>query len=79
MLCSNTSLIFRFIIQYAHMKEAIIVSNDNYRDLLIEKPEWQSTIEYRLLMYTWVEDLLIFPEDPLGRKGPPLSDFLKFT
>ena len=29
-------------------------------------------------MYTFVGDMLMFPEDPLGKKGPRLDEFLKF-
>lgn len=68
----------RYIIQYAAACEGIVVSSDNYRDLLTEKPEWRQTIEKRLLMPTWVGDVLMFPQDPLGRNGPSLDCFLRF-
>lgn len=68
----------RYIIQYAAACEGIVVSNDNYRDLFLERIEWRTTIERRLLMPTWVGDVLMFPEDPLGRHGPSLSQFLRF-
>ncbi|KAF5307191.1 hypothetical protein FQR65_LT00707 [Abscondita terminalis] len=68
----------RYIIQYATACEGIVVSNDNFRDLFLEKPEWRETIEKRLLMPTWVGDVLMFPEDPLGRNGPNLNSFLRF-
>ncbi|KAK5647478.1 hypothetical protein RI129_002370 [Pyrocoelia pectoralis] len=68
----------RYIIQYAAACEGIVVSSDNYRDLFLERIEWRTTIERRLLMPTWVGDMLMFPEDPLGRHGPHLSEFLKF-
>ena len=35
----------RFILNAAHFHNAIIVSNDNYRDLLGEKAEWRSLVE----------------------------------
>ena len=38
----------RFILTAAHFHNAIIVSNDNYRDLLDEKPEWRRLVETRL-------------------------------
>ncbi|XP_054287306.1 NEDD4-binding protein 1-like [Macrosteles quadrilineatus] len=68
----------RYIVQYAAEFGGVIVSTDNYRDLLNENPSWRETIENRLLMFTWVDDLLMFPQDPLGRNGPSLDDFLKF-
>lgn len=68
----------RFIVQTAAELGGIIVSTDNYRDLLAENESWRETIEQRLLMFTWVGDMLLFPNDPLGRNGPHLQDFLRF-
>ncbi|XP_026479566.1 endoribonuclease rege-1-like [Ctenocephalides felis] len=68
----------RYIIQTAAEFEGVIVSNDNYRDLLYENPAWTKTIEERLLMFTWVQNFLMFPMDPLGRHGPRLEAFLRF-
>lgn len=69
---------FRYIIQYASIHEGIVVSSDNYRDLYKENISWHSTIEYRLLVPTWVDNTIMFPPDPLGRHGPSLNNFLKF-
>ncbi|PNF31570.1 hypothetical protein B7P43_G00760 [Cryptotermes secundus] len=68
----------RYIVQYAAECGGVIVSTDNYRDLLRENPAWRETIETRLLMFTWVGDILMFPQDPLGRNGPDLERFLRF-
>jgi ribonuclease ZC3H12 len=69
----------RYVIQCAAAIGGVIVSNDNFRDLLKEEPAWRNIIETRLLQFTWVTaDLLIFPQDPLGRNGPPLHAFLRF-
>jgi len=68
----------RFIVEYAANNGGIIVTRDNYRDLLKENPEWTETINQRLLLYTWVDDTIMFPHDPLGRHGPSLKDFLSF-
>jgi len=73
-----TSYDDRFIIEYAHGHGGVIVSRDNYRDILEEKPEWREPIEERLLMPTWVGDTIMFPSDPLGSDGPTLDQFLKF-
>lgn len=67
----------RYIIEYANLCGGIIVSSDQYRDLYVEKPAWRNTIEKRLLMPTFVGDLVMFPEDPLGRGGPKLDVFLR--
>lgn len=67
----------RFILQYATMCDGVVVSSDQYRDLYMEKPEWRNTIMNRLLAPTFVGDYVMFPEDPLGRNGPRLDEFLR--
>uniref|UniRef100_A0A3B5LR38 C3H1-type domain-containing protein n=1 Tax=Xiphophorus couchianus TaxID=32473 RepID=A0A3B5LR38_9TELE len=67
----------RFIVKLAHELDGIIVSNDTYRDLQGEKPEWKKCIEERLLMYSFVNDKFMPPDDPLGRHGPNLDNFLR--
>ena len=37
-------------------KEAIVVSNDHYRELISEKKEFKKVIEERILPYVFVED-----------------------
>jgi len=65
-------------IEYAHELGGVIVSRDNFKDVMKTKPEWRETIESRLLMPTFAGDYLMFPPDPLGRGGPSLDQFLKF-
>ncbi|XP_041971640.1 uncharacterized protein LOC121727725 isoform X2 [Aricia agestis] len=72
-----TSYDDRYIIQCAAEFDGVIVSGDNYRDLMNENPRWRFIIENRLLPFTWVGDMIMFPKDPLGRNGPTLHDFLK--
>ncbi|XP_054643942.1 probable ribonuclease ZC3H12C [Dunckerocampus dactyliophorus] len=67
----------RFIVKLAYESDGIIVSNDNYRDLANEKPEWKKFIDQRLLMYSFVNDKFMPPDDPLGRHGPSLENFLR--
>lgn len=46
----------RYVLRTAYEKEdAIIVSNDEYRDLLRENPEYKSMVAQRLLMYSFVD------------------------
>ena len=49
----------RFILRLAQETEGVIVSNDHFRDLQNEKPEWKELIEKRLLMYSFVNDRLL--------------------
>jgi len=67
----------RFILRLAQDTDGIIVSNDHFRDLQVEKSEWKELIEKRLLMYSFVNDRFMPPDDPLGRNGPGLSNFLR--
>ncbi|KAL4713666.1 hypothetical protein ACJJTC_004197 [Scirpophaga incertulas] len=74
-----TSYDDRYIVQCAAEFDGVIVSGDNYRDLLRENERWRFVIENRLLMFTWVNDMIMFPRDPLGRNGPSLENFLRHT
>ncbi|KAG7336146.1 hypothetical protein KOW79_000839 [Hemibagrus wyckioides] len=67
----------RFIVKLAYELDGIIVSNDTYRDLQCERPEWKRCIEEGLLMYSFVNDKFMPPDDPLGRHGPSLDNFLR--
>ncbi|XP_054830816.1 probable ribonuclease ZC3H12D isoform X1 [Eublepharis macularius] len=66
----------RYIVKLAYEQDGVIVSNDNFRDLQNENPEWKWFIEQRLLMYSFVNDIFMPPDDPLGRHGPSLASFL---
>ncbi|CAB1320325.1 unnamed protein product [Coregonus sp. 'balchen'] len=57
--------------------DGITVSNDNYRDSQNEKPEWKKLTEERPLMYSFVNDTFVPRDDPLGRHGPSLENFLR--
>lgn len=67
----------RFIVKLAYESDGVIVSNDTYRDLQGERPEWKKCIEERLLMFSFVNDKFMPPDDPLGRHGPSLDNFLR--
>lgn len=66
----------RFIVRLAMETNGIILSNDYFRDLLRENEQWRDTIENRVLPYTFVENFLMIPDDPLGAVGPTLDEFL---
>lgn len=67
----------RYILKLAVETDGIVVSNDNYRDLLLESNEFRKVVQERLLMYTFVDDIFMPPDDPLGRSGPTLDMFLQ--
>ncbi|EGT39075.1 hypothetical protein CAEBREN_15437 [Caenorhabditis brenneri] len=66
----------RYILRTAELKDAVIVSNDEYRDLTRENSGWRKIVEERLLMFTFVEDKFMPPDDPSGRHGPRIESFL---
>lgn len=66
-----------FIVKHAFESDGVVVSNDLYRDLQGEKPEWKRFIEQRLLMFSFVNNKFMPPDDPLGRHGPNLENFLR--
>uniref|UniRef100_UPI003AAC2975 NEDD4-binding protein 1 n=1 Tax=Centroberyx gerrardi TaxID=166262 RepID=UPI003AAC2975 len=66
----------RFMLRLAQETDGVIVTNDNLRDLLDESHVWKDIIKKRLLQYTFVGDHFMVPDDPLGRGGPHLDDFL---
>lgn len=67
----------RLIISVAETFDAIVISNDNFRDLLTESDSWKKIIETRVVGYTWVMDAFFLPDDPYGRHGPKLKDLLE--
>ncbi|KPJ18598.1 Protein KHNYN [Papilio machaon] len=76
-IIDGSNVAMQYIVQCAAAFDGVIVSCDNYRDLHSENPRWRFVIENRLLPFTWVGDMIMFPKDPLGRNGPTLEQFLK--
>ncbi|XP_074150481.1 protein KHNYN isoform X2 [Sminthopsis crassicaudata] len=72
-----TSYDDRYMMKLAEEKDGIIVSNDQFRDLSGESVKWAEIIRERLLPFTFVGNIFMVPDDPLGREGPTLDDFLK--
>ncbi|TRY83335.1 hypothetical protein DNTS_015064 [Danionella cerebrum] len=66
----------RFMLDMAEQTHGVIVTNDNLRDLVDESPAWRDIIKSSLLQYVFAGDLFMLPDDPLGRGGPHLRDFL---
>lgn len=67
----------RFMLQLARQTDGVIVTNDNMRDLVDESVGWKEIIKRRLLQYVFAGDLFMVPDDPLGRSGPHIKDFLR--
>ncbi|XP_034245228.1 probable ribonuclease ZC3H12D [Thrips palmi] len=67
----------RYVLRLAADTGGVVVSNDNYRDLAQENAEFRRVVEQRILMFSFVNDRFMPPEDPLGRSGPSLDQFLR--
>ncbi|XP_022837413.1 NEDD4-binding protein 1-like isoform X2 [Spodoptera litura] len=67
----------RYILQCAAEFDGVVVSGDNYRDLINENKRWRYVIENRVLPFTWVNNMIMFPKDPFGRAGPTLEMLLR--
>lgn len=46
----------RYILKTAVDKDAVIVSNDEYRDMINENPDFRKAVDERLLMYNFIDD-----------------------
>uniref|UniRef100_A0A182SJ12 RNase_Zc3h12a domain-containing protein n=1 Tax=Anopheles maculatus TaxID=74869 RepID=A0A182SJ12_9DIPT len=66
----------RLILSIAEQFDGVIISNDNFRDLLEISTAWRRIIETRVIGYTWVKDCFFLPDDPYGRYGPTLQQIL---
>ncbi|NXU38602.1 N4BP1 protein, partial [Drymodes brunneopygia] len=67
----------RFLLHLAVRTGGVIVTNDNFREFVSESFAWREIIQKRLLQYTFAGDIFMVPDDPLGRNGPRLDDFLR--
>ncbi|KAG8178247.1 hypothetical protein JTE90_000348, partial [Oedothorax gibbosus] len=68
----------RFVVQLATQTGGIIVSNSNFKDIVLESEAFKKTVTERLLMFCFVGDKIVFPDGPLGKNGPRLKEFLAF-
>jgi len=68
----------RSIIDDAATCGGIVVSNDQFRDLMHEGKEFREVIDTRVLNFNFRKDTFHPCPDPLGRKGPTLEKFLQF-
>ncbi|KAI5623961.1 NEDD4-binding protein 1, partial [Silurus asotus] len=67
----------RFLLHLAEKTGGIVVTNDNLRDFVTQSEAWRKIIQERLLQFTFVEDHFMIPDDPLGKHGPHLEQFLR--
>jgi len=67
-----------FSIKYAASRKGIVVSNDQFKDVKAKNiPDYTDQVVNRRLGFSWLGDTIMVPDDPLGRDGPSLEQFLK--
>ncbi|XP_074864677.1 NEDD4-binding protein 1 isoform X2 [Carettochelys insculpta] len=76
-IIDGSNVAISFLLHLADKTGGIIVTNDNFREFVTESHSWREIIQKRLLQYTFVGDIFMVPDDPLGRNGPRLEDFLR--
>lgn len=67
-----------YILSAAKENGGIVVSNDKYRDVFLEYPDFHRELNSRLLTFQFNGDDFLPAMDPCGRGGPKLDKFLKF-
>ncbi|XP_045143591.1 protein NYNRIN [Echinops telfairi] len=70
-----TTYDYRFMIKLAEETDGIIVTNEQLHVLMTNSKKL--LVKNRLLPFTFAGNLFMVPDDPLGRDGPTLEEFLK--
>ena len=68
-----------FILSTAKEIDGIVLSRDQFRDNYEKMTTYRDVIKYRLLQPTFIGDILKLPDDPMGKNGPNLDNFLRFS
>ncbi|CAO2591000.1 Protein NYNRIN [Lemmus lemmus] len=70
-----TTYDYRFMIKLAEETDGVIVTNEQIHILMNNSKKL--VVKDRLLPFTFAGNLFMVPDDPLGRDGPTLDEFLK--
>lgn len=70
-----TTYDYRFMVKLAEETDGIILTNEQIHILMNNSKKVM--IRDRLLPFTFAGNLFMVPDDPLGRDGPTLDEFLK--
>uniref|UniRef100_A0A0P6JDZ7 Protein NYNRIN n=2 Tax=Heterocephalus glaber TaxID=10181 RepID=A0A0P6JDZ7_HETGA len=66
---------YRFMVKLAEETDGVIVTNEQIHTLMNNSKKLM--VKDRLLPFTFAGNLFMVPDDPLGRDGPTLDEFLK--
>uniref|UniRef100_A0A0X3P8N9 Putative ribonuclease ZC3H12C n=2 Tax=Schistocephalus solidus TaxID=70667 RepID=A0A0X3P8N9_SCHSO len=67
------------ILEFATKRNAVVISNDQYRDWVNVRPEFRDVIENRLIPYSFNAGVFVISHHPMGKRKPPLDEILTFT
>nr|VZI01376.1 unnamed protein product [Spirometra erinaceieuropaei] len=67
------------ILEFATKRNAVVISNDQYRDWISVRPEFRDVIENRLIPYSFNSGVFVISHHPMGKRKPPLDEILAFT
>lgn len=70
-----TTYDYRFMVKLAEETDGVIVTNEQIHILMNNSKKLM--VKDRLLPFTFAGSLFMVPDDPLGRDGPTLEEFLK--
>ncbi|XP_006835442.1 PREDICTED: protein NYNRIN [Chrysochloris asiatica] len=70
-----TTYDYRFMVKLAEETDGVIVTNEQIHVLMNSSKKLM--VKDRLLPFTFAGNLFMVPDDPLGRDGPTLDEFLK--
>ncbi|XP_036128065.1 protein NYNRIN isoform X2 [Molossus molossus] len=70
-----TTYDYRFMVKLAEETDGVIVTNEQLHILMNNSKKLM--VKDRLLPFTFAGNLFMVPDDPLGRDGPTLDEFLR--
>uniref|UniRef100_A0A8C6R656 NYN domain and retroviral integrase containing n=1 Tax=Nannospalax galili TaxID=1026970 RepID=A0A8C6R656_NANGA len=70
-----TTYDYRFMVKLAEETDGVIVTNEQIHILMNNSKKLM--VKDRLLPFTFAGNLFMVPDDPLGRDGPTLDEFLR--
>ena len=57
----------RTMLKAAAASEGVLVTNENFRDAASESEDFRRIVEERTLIFSYINDHFVPPDDPLGR------------
>lgn len=67
----------KWVLDLAVQIDAVVVSNDHFREFAQQSAEYCHILTNRLLPFQFVNDIFMPIPDPMGRNGPLLKEFLQ--